>query len=164
MDEDLIIVDDEDASMDSQSQPPTTPAASNPTPTPSGSRTSTRLRNSSQAAIASMASIAAAESSERTSRSSNSRSSNKAAPKLKLKLSEKAAAQAPGMSFLGQYDRELDSDEEELAFEEQFILRMPAGEDCDKLRKMVAAREISNDVWFKFKGASSSLSCCEGGR
>ena len=77
-------------------------------------------------------------------------------PKLKLKLSEKAAAQAPGMSFLGPYDRELDSDDEDLVFEEQFILRMPAGEDCEKLRKMVASREISNDVWFKFKGAQSS--------
>ena len=73
-------------------------------------------------------------------------------PKLKLKLSEKAAALAPGMSFLGPYDRELDSDDEELAFEEQFILRMPAGEDCEKLRKMVQSREIGNDVWFKFRG------------
>jgi transcription initiation factor TFIID subunit 7 len=78
----------------------------------------------------------------------------KAAPKLKLKLSEKAAALAPGMSFLGPYDRELDSDDEELSFEEQFILRMPPGEDCGKLREMVAAREISPDVWFKFKGTS----------
>ena len=76
------------------------------------------------------------------------------APKLKLKLSEKAAALAPGMSFLGPYDRELDSDDEELSFEEQFILRMPPGEDCGKLREMVAAREISPDVWFKFKGTS----------
>jgi transcription initiation factor TFIID subunit 7 len=48
-------------------------------------------------------------------------------PKLKLKLSEKAAAQAPGISFLGPYDRELDSDDEEdLVFEEQFVLRLPA--------------------------------------
>ncbi len=75
-------------------------------------------------------------------------------PKLKLKLSDKAAAQAPGMSFLGSYDRELDSDDEELVFEEQFILRMPEGEDCERLRKMVQAREISDDVWFKFKGTS----------
>lgn len=73
-------------------------------------------------------------------------------PKLKLKLSEKAAAQAPGMSFLGPYDRELDSDDDDLTFEEQFILRMPPGEDCEKLRKMVSAREVGNDVWFKFKG------------
>jgi transcription initiation factor TFIID subunit 7 len=59
------------------------------------------------------------------------------------------------MSFLGPYDRELDSDEEELSFEEQFILRMPPGEDCSKLREMVAAREISPDVWFKLKGTLS---------
>lgn len=73
-------------------------------------------------------------------------------PKLKLKLSEKAASQAPGMSFLGPFDRELDSDEEDLSFEEQFILRMPPGEDCEKLRQMVTAREVTPDVWFKFKG------------
>jgi transcription initiation factor TFIID subunit 7 len=90
------------------------------------------------------------ESSDRTTRSSTTKF--KPQPKLKLKLSEKAAAQAPGMSFLGQYDRELDSDDEDLAFEEQFILRMPPGEDLEKLRKMVATREVTSDVWFKFKG------------
>jgi transcription initiation factor TFIID subunit 7 len=95
-----------------------------------------------------------AETSDRTTRSAAARS--KPQPKLKLKLSEKAAAQAPGMSFLGPYDRELDSDEEELAFEEQFILRMPPGDDCERLRKMVAEREVSNDVWFKFKGEGHS--------
>ncbi|CDO68302.1 hypothetical protein BN946_scf184799.g29 [Trametes cinnabarina] len=81
----------------------------------------------------------------------------KVQPKLKLKLSEKAAAQAPGMSFLGPYDRELDSDEEDLVFEEQFILRMPPNEDCEKLRKMVQAREISDDVWFKFKDSRRAV-------
>ena len=95
------------------------------------------------------------ETSDRTTRSATAKS--KPQPKLKLKLSEKAAAQAPGMSFLGPYDRELDSDDEDLAFEEQFILKMPPGEDCETLRKMVAAREISNDVWFKFKGKAGSL-------
>ncbi|KAI0345369.1 hypothetical protein BDW22DRAFT_1418609 [Trametopsis cervina] len=78
-------------------------------------------------------------------------------PKLKLKLSEKLAAQAPGMSFLGPYDRELDSDDEDLVFEEQFILRMPPGEDCERLRKMVASREIANDVWFKFKDSRRAV-------
>ena len=52
------------------------------------------------------------------------------APKLKLKLSKKAAALAPGMSFLSQYDCKLDSDDEKLSFKEQFIRRMPPGEDC----------------------------------
>jgi len=46
----------------------------------------------------------------------------------------------------------LDSDDEDLAFEEQFILRMPAGGDCERLRAMVESREITKDVWFKFKG------------
>lgn len=79
-------------------------------------------------------------------------------PKLKLKLSEKAAAQAPGMSFLGPYDRELDSDDEEpLVFEEQFILRLPQGEDCERLKKVASSREVSDDVWFKFKGMSTTL-------
>lgn len=88
-------------------------------------------------------------SSERTTRSATAKF--KPHPKLKLKLSERTAAQAPGMSFLGSYDRELDSDDEDLTFEEQFVLRMPPGEDCEKLRKMIQSREISNDVWFKFK-------------
>ena len=75
-------------------------------------------------------------------------------PYLSRSQPGKAAALAPGMSFLGPYDRELDSDpEEDLVFEEQFVLRMPPGEDCEKLRKMVASREVSPDVWFKFKGA-----------
>lgn len=79
-------------------------------------------------------------------------------PKLKLKLSEKAAAQAPGMSFLGPYDRELDSDDEEpLVFEEQFILRLPPGEDCERLRKITSSREVSDDIWLKFKGASTTV-------
>ena len=79
-------------------------------------------------------------------------------PKLKLKLSEKAAAQAPGMSFLGPYDRELDSDDDEdLVFEEQFILRFPSGGDCERLRKIASSREVSDDVWFKLKGVSTTL-------
>lgn len=91
----------------------------------------------------------------RTSRSGRHRAGG-AQPKLKLKFAEKSGSNAPGMSFLGQYDRELDSDDEDLTFEEHFILRMPPGEDCEKMRKMVAAREASNDVWFKFKGTLNS--------
>ncbi|KDQ17995.1 hypothetical protein BOTBODRAFT_29311 [Botryobasidium botryosum FD-172 SS1] len=80
----------------------------------------------------------------------------KAAPKLKLKLGDKSG-QTSGMSFLGAYDRELDSDDEDLAFEEQFILRLPEGEDCDRLRKMVQARDIKDDVWFKFKDSRRAV-------
>ncbi|KIJ54805.1 hypothetical protein M422DRAFT_153140 [Sphaerobolus stellatus SS14] len=91
------------------------------------------------------------EGSERTTRSAamGARPRLNFQPKLKLKVNER---QAGGMSFLGPYDRELDSDDEDLAFEEQFILRMPPGEDCDKLREMVEKREMSKDVYFKFKG------------
>lgn len=87
--------------------------------------------------------------SERSTRSSMAGS--KSRPKLKLKLSEKAGM-VTGTSFLGNYDRELDSEDEDLTFEEQFILRMPPGEDCEKLRKLVSTREADPDVWFKFKG------------
>ncbi|KAJ3977191.1 TAFII55 protein conserved region-domain-containing protein [Lentinula raphanica] len=164
--DDLIIIDDEEpqagpSNVNGSSDvdlPPATPVASTSTPSiASGSRTSSRLRASSQAhqrALEESPSSASAtsktESKNIPTRSATQRPKNQ--PKLKLKLSEKLAAQAPGMSFLGQYDRELDSDDnEDLAFEEQFILRLPAGEDCDKLRKSVAAREVPGDVWFKFK-------------
>lgn len=83
-------------------------------------------------------------------------SSSRHPKKLKLKLGAKATNSAPNASFLGSYDRELDSDIEEegseLLFEEHFVLRMPPGEDCEKLRKMVQNRDVTNDVWFKFKG------------
>jgi len=144
MDEDLIIVDD----LENEAGPSTSKngaidgdsfyAPAPPVPEGKG----LRLRSGS--------SMSAIEASERTTRSSTLRS--KAQPKLKLKLGDKIASQAPGMSFLGQYDRELDSDEEDLAFEEQFILRMPPGEDCEKLRKAISTREVGSDVWFKFKG------------
>jgi transcription initiation factor TFIID subunit 7 len=149
MEDDHIVVDDvEDPRpppVNEISEPSSIPKP-DPKPAPA---LSTRPRR----AVTMMAPpMAQAENSERTTRSAVARS--KPQPKLKLKLSEKTAAQAPGMSFLGPYDRELDSDpEEELAFEEQFILRMPPGDDCELLRKMVAEREVSNDVWFKFKGA-----------
>jgi len=91
------------------------------------------------------------DTSERTTRSAThgTRPRLNFQPKLKLKVNER---QASGTSFLGPYDRELDSDDEDLAFEEQFILRMPPGEDSERLREMVEKREISKDVWFKFKG------------
>lgn len=76
------------------------------------------------------------------------------APKLKLKLGDRSSAL--NNSFLGPWDRELDSDDEDLAFEEQFILRLPEGEDLERLRKMVATRDVQDDVWFKFKGMFSS--------
>ena len=149
MDEDLIVVDDVD-SVEPQagsSTSTTTHAFNlrNKSVTESSLASTSRLRSGSH-----VSTNPSLETSDRTTRSAAYK--NKPQPKLKLKLSDKAAALAPGMSFLGQYDRELDSDEEDLAFEEQFILRMSPGEDLEKLKKMVAAREVGNDVWFKFKG------------
>jgi transcription initiation factor TFIID subunit 7 len=150
MDEDVIVVDD----IENDAGPSTSNGGTDAIPaesfyaTPSLEGRGLRLRSGS--------SMTAQDTSERTTRSSNQRS--KAQPKLKLKLSDKAASQAPGMSFLGAYDRELDSDEDDLAFEEQFILRMPPGEDCEKLRKAIASREVGTDVWFKFKGVALNTS------
>ena len=154
MGDDLIVVDDENESGPSTSvhaaDSPSVHAGSRPkTVAERNIGGSSRIRNSTTPSPLSM------DNSERTTRSSNTKS--KPQPKLKLKLSDKAASQAPGTSFLGQYDRELDSDDEDLAFEEQFILRMPPGEDCDKLKKAIASREVGDDVWFKFKGTFSGL-------
>ncbi|KAI0688252.1 TAFII55 protein conserved region-domain-containing protein [Cytidiella melzeri] len=122
-------------------------------PPPTGIRTSLRKRNTlpSYAELDDPSYV----DTGRTRYSASLR--NRPQPKLKLKLSEKLAAQAPGMSFLGPFDRELDSDDEDLVFEEQFMLRMPPGEDCERLRKMVATREVSNDVWFKFKDSRRAV-------
>lgn len=145
MDDDLIVVDD----IDEQQAGPSTVNGAKPIPPTQPQRTRP-LRAAAEHAMATTLRLRGTpEPSERTTRSSLAK--NRPQPKLKLKLSDKAAAQAPGMSFLGSYDRELDSDDEDLAFEEQFIIRMPPGEDCEKLRKMVSSREVGNDVWFKFK-------------
>lgn len=71
-------------------------------------------------------------------------------PKLKLKVNE--GSDGRKQSFLGPYDRDLDSEDDELVFEEQFILRMPPGKECDRLRELVSKRGSSSDIWFKFKG------------
>ncbi|KAI0086172.1 TAFII55 protein conserved region-domain-containing protein [Irpex rosettiformis] len=148
-DEDFINIDDDVAQTPIMSTPQPGPSR----PPPTGIRTSLRKRTT-HTSYAELDDPSYVETG-RTRYSSSLR--NRPQPKLKLKLSEKLAAQAPGMSFLGPYDRELDSDDEDLVFEEQFILRMPPGEDCEKLRKMVAAREVSNDVWFKFKDSRRAV-------
>lgn len=156
MDDDLIVVDDfDDTGPLSNGESQAGPSAPRTT-RGMGTRHSTRPRNTPDYAAMQGDGVdedgSANVRETRSTRASGLRP--RFQPKLKLKLSEKAAAQAPGMSFLGPFDRELDSDDEDLAFEEQFILRMPPGEDCDKLRQMVTAREVTPDVWFKFKGQS----------
>lgn len=152
MEEDLIVVDDLDSS-NTQNVPGPSKIAADAQATQA---TTGRPQRAATLRARRQSSPSYSDGGETASaRPMRSSAKTKAAPKLKLKLSEKAAALAPDMSFLGPYDRELDSDEEELSFEEQFILRMPPGEDCSKLREMVAAREISPDVWFKLKGTPS---------
>ncbi|KAH7107011.1 TAFII55 protein conserved region-domain-containing protein [Auriculariales sp. MPI-PUGE-AT-0066] len=93
----------------------------------------------------------------RTSTSSGGRAaratrSNKPPPKLKLKVGERGGPYASGMSFLGPYDRELDTDaEDDLIFEEQFILRVPEGSSLDRVRKIAESREATPDISFKFR-------------
>ncbi|KAJ7097740.1 TAFII55 protein conserved region-domain-containing protein [Mycena belliarum] len=149
--EDLIVVDD----VEPLQPQPYTPRSFNDVGNPSQSNPFADHSTASTSRLRSSSRTPAHDSSDRATRSTTAKS--KPQPKLKLKLSDKAAALAPGMSFLGQYDRELDSDDDDLAFEEQFILRMPPGEDCEKLRKMVAAREVTNDVWFKFKDSRRAI-------
>ncbi|KAK6532899.1 hypothetical protein TWF281_007070 [Arthrobotrys megalospora] len=51
------------------------------------------------------------------------------------------------------YDSEAEDREEDPVIEEQFILRMPPGEDCEYLRSEIEKKEFgkSSEVWFKFK-------------
>jgi transcription initiation factor TFIID subunit 7 len=153
MQEDLIVVDDNEPSgsgLDITTNPDSF-YGNPPTPATPMSTVPTSGRPRRAASMAQTPIIS--DSSDRL----RSLQKAKLQPKLKLKLSEKAAAQAPGMSFLGPFDRELDSDDDEdLVFEEQFILRLPQGEDCEKIRKIVSSREVSDDVWFKFKGVSTA--------
>ena len=154
--DDVVVVDDGDGpgpSILNGDANVTHTTSPEPVQVTSGTRNSARSRprRASVPSARLRSSQSGLETSDRTTRSATLRS--RPQPKLKLKLSEKAAAQAPGMSFLGPYDRELDSDvDDDLAFEEQFILRMPPGEDCERLRKMAVNREVSSDIWFKFKG------------
>lgn len=88
---------------------------------------------------------------ERTTRSGTSFSARpRWMPKLKLKVNESADGRR--QSFLGPYDRDLDSSDEELVFEEHFILRLPEGKDCERLKDLVNKRAPMPDVWMKFKG------------
>jgi transcription initiation factor TFIID subunit 7 len=104
--------------------------------------------------------------SERTTRSAAAAAAAaqrppKRPPKVKLKLGGAKTTGNGNTSFLGPYDRELDSDDEdELAFEEQFILRMPPGEDCEKLRTMATSRSVKSDVWFRMKGKPLHFEYC----
>ncbi|KAH0827033.1 TAFII55 protein conserved region-domain-containing protein [Lanmaoa asiatica] len=153
-DNDLIVVDDVEERHASPSS--AVNGVNHPPPQNKPQRTRPLRAAAEQAMATTLRLRGSPEAPERATRFSSGKL-NKPQPKLKLKLSERAAAQAPGMSFLGPYDRELDSDDEDLTFEEQFVIRMPPGEDCERLRKMIQSREIGNDVWFKFKDSRRGI-------
>jgi len=145
--------------VDDYQQPLSNTKPSRPTPsvTPSTARRSTRPRPpvGTYANLRRRSLSPDGGSLKRSSRLSSKSQKQKydsslvAGPKLKLKFGERSGV---GTSFMGPWDRDLDSDDDDLAFEEQFILRMPEGEDCERLRRMIASRDVSEDVWFKFKG------------
>lgn len=62
------------------------------------------------------------------------------------------------------YDSEASDREEDPAIEEQFILRMKPGPDCDYLRQVIEARELNQttNVWMKFKDNRKAVVCVNG--
>lgn len=65
-------------------------------------------------------------------------------------------------SHLSGFERDLDSDPDEpIAFEEQFILKMPPGPECERLRELVETRKeidcAKENVFFKFKDSRRGI-------
>ncbi|KAH8928342.1 hypothetical protein BT69DRAFT_1346653 [Atractiella rhizophila] len=103
--------------------------------------------------------------------------------RVKLKLKKGGPGQAHYNALMQGYDRELDDEEESdydepLHFDEHFILRMPDGEDAEKLREMIRNRSLgkkkkksermrdgaggegekeAEDVWFRFKDSRRAV-------
>ncbi|PWW78283.1 hypothetical protein C7212DRAFT_364365 [Tuber magnatum] len=57
------------------------------------------------------------------------------------------------------YDSEASDREDDPAIEEQFILRMQPGEDCEYLREVIEKKElnVTTDVWMKFKDSRRAV-------
>ncbi|KZT55114.1 hypothetical protein CALCODRAFT_499062 [Calocera cornea HHB12733] len=160
-DEEIIIVDDAHS-------PPPFPApapyaaASDPLLSPANRPLRTRHKPQPRAAPFEPA----AGPSGRVTRASThaAHAAARAPRKVKVKLGHSqqqnstTSVYPPGNSFLGPYDRELDSSDEDLAFEEQFVLRVPEeGGLAEEVRKRVGRKEVGDDVWFKFKGACGAF-------
>ncbi|GJN88603.1 hypothetical protein Rhopal_001569-T1 [Rhodotorula paludigena] len=76
--------------------------------------------------------------------------------RLRIRVGQGGAPGPNPVDSVG-WDRELDSDPDEpLAVEEQFILRVPP-EIAGKLRDQVDRRDVSPDVWFKFKDSRRAV-------
>ncbi|KAG0635915.1 TAFII55 protein conserved region-domain-containing protein [Tuber brumale] len=57
------------------------------------------------------------------------------------------------------YDSEASDREDDPAIEEQFILRMQPGEDCEYIREVIEKKElnVTTDVWMKFKDSRRAV-------
>ncbi|GAB5592585.1 hypothetical protein Unana1_07485 [Umbelopsis nana] len=84
---------------------------------------------------------------QRKSRQSSSLRSSSNDKKIKIKLTAAREGNRDHRDHSGSED-ELEPD---VAIEEQFILRMPPGDACNKLRDMVRRRDVTEDVKFVFK-------------
>ncbi|KAG0037450.1 hypothetical protein BGZ82_002500 [Podila clonocystis] len=73
-----------------------------------------------------------------------------------------AGASGGGGGGDGDKDSDDDEDEPEVSIEEQFILRLPPGEMCDRFREKVIAREIDESVNLKFKDSRRGIFKFEG--
>jgi transcription initiation factor TFIID subunit 7 len=138
-------------------QPPTQGLAMPPTAPDAGRALRKRApTNNASSSQRSLSPEMSSKERERTTRSgTNFANRPKWVPKLKLKVSDSADGRR--QSYLGPYDRDLDSEDEDLVFEEHFILKMPPGKDCDRIRDLVHKRQNAPDIWFKFKGAFSEI-------
>ena len=75
-------------------------------------------------------------------------------PTIKLKHTSKPALPRKRRHEPGNgYDSEASDREEDPAIEENFVLRMQPGPDCDYLREAIEKKElnVTSDVWMKFK-------------
>jgi transcription initiation factor TFIID subunit 7 len=93
----------------------------------------------------------------RTTKALNSDDEDFAGPKIKLKMGG-GGGDSTGIDTSGiGWDRELDSDADvPLAVEEHFLLRLPP-HVAPVLREMVEQRNVTPDVWFKFKDSRRAV-------
>lgn len=137
-------------------------AAGQKAPSKPSARTISRKPSTAQASGSGP--VAVRHSSRIPVRSAKVQANMASSARIKLKFSQKGEQhKLPAghfMSPFGEYTRELDDDPEEpLAFEEQFILRVPkevAMGDPKKgvkgLNQLLDERKEVDGVWFKFKG------------
>lgn len=99
-------------------------------------------------------SVAAAHAAAASSSAGPSSAPPMRTPTIKLKHTSKLALPRKRRHEPGNgYDSEASDREEDPAIEENFVLRMQPGPDCDYLREAIEKKElnVTSDVWMKFK-------------